>query len=107
MPRAVGFRVEPTAVHYAVVEGTLENPVLLDDGRYGAPAAYDEAEALSWYRQRTRGLLEKHTPSLGAIKFMEAVAGKGRVPRATEAFRKRHRIEGVLLQLLHEARIHT
>lgn len=107
MSKSIGFRVDPTAIHYAVVEGTPEDPVLLDDGRYGAPRTYDEATALSWYRQRTITLLETHKPDKGAIKFMENVAGPGRVPRITESLRRRHRIEGVVLQLLHETRVST
>ena len=107
MSKSIGFRVDPTAIHYAVVEGTPEDPVLLDDGRYPAPKTYDEAKALSWYRQRTINLLETHKPDASAIKFMENVAGRGRAPRITDSLRRRHRIEGVVLQLLDETRVST
>lgn len=101
----MGFRVEPKAVHFAVVGGSVEEPVLVDSGRYAAPKTYDEAEALSWYRSRTKVLIEEHQPERAAIKYMESVAGRGRAPRSTDSTRKRHRIEGVVLQLLDQENI--
>jgi hypothetical protein len=100
--RALGLRVEPAAVHFAIVEGTADAPVLVADDRYAAPKGFQEAEALSWYRSRTRVLLNEHRPDRAAMKYMESVAGRGRPPRSTDSTRRRHRIEGVLLQLLEE-----
>jgi hypothetical protein len=81
--------------------------LLLDDGRYAAPKTYDEGEALSWYRDRTHALLSRHKPDCGGMKFMEPIDGRGKAPRASDSLRKRHRIEGVILQLFHEIRIST
>lgn len=105
MAKAVGFRVEPKAVHFAIVEGEAEEPILVTDDRYAAPRAYDEAEALSWYRARTKVVLEEHQPERAVIKYMESVAGRGRAPKSTESTRRRHRIEGILLQLLDEENV--
>jgi hypothetical protein len=99
--------VEPSAVHYAVVEGSVDEPVLVDSGRYSAPKDFDEAEALTWYRKRTKELLEQFGPGRGAIKYMESIAGAGRAPRSTDSTRRRHRIEGVVLQLLDEVVLTT
>lgn len=98
MAKAIGFRIEPKRVHYAVVEGRPEEPILLENDRIQAPKPYSQAEALSWYRKRVSVLLASFRPTFGAIKFMEPSARA----RASDNIRRRHRIEGVILQLLEE-----
>lgn len=107
MSTSVGFRVEPKRIHFAVLKGNSEDPRLVDEGRFSAPQHYAEAEALTWYRTRTGTLLEKHRPGRAAVKYMESIAGRGRPPRSTDNTRRRHRIEGVLLQVLHERGVGT
>lgn len=42
MVKSIGFRVEPTAIHYAVVTGTKEEPQLLDYDTMSAPKSYSQ-----------------------------------------------------------------
>lgn len=105
---AIGFRIEPAAVHYAIVEGSADAPILVSAERFSAPKSWKEAEALSWYRTRTKLVLGDCQPDKAAIKYMESVAGRGgSSPRWNESAQRRHRIEGVVLQLLHEQGIAT
>lgn len=99
LARAVGFRVEPNSVHWAVTEGTSEAPVLLADDRFAAPATFSEAQALSWYRERVLLLLKQYEPAGAGIKYTEQAARA----RAGDSSRTRSRIEGVILEALHSA----
>lgn len=103
--KAIGFRVETTAVHFAVVEGAAGEPVLVTADRYAAPKGYDEGDALTWYRVRTKTLIEEHRPDRAAIKYMESIGGGGRAPKSNDSTRRRHRIEGVILQLINEHKV--
>ena len=102
MPKAIGFRVEPAAVHWAIV--TLEpgeEPVLEQAETVKAPKDSDEGAALTWFRGRVANLLEQHKPGSAAIKYAEQVAPG----RRGDGARKRARLEGVLLQLCDESRV--
>lgn len=102
MAKAIGFRVEPAAVHWATV--TLEpgkEPILEQAETIKAPKDSEEAAVLTWFRGRVFNLLEQHKPGSAAIKYAEQVAPG----RRGDAGRKRARIEGVLLQLCDESRI--
>lgn len=101
MKRAIGFRVEPRAVHWALVEGTGEEPVLVESATISAAKTHTEPEALSWFRARIKDLILRYEPSAAGIKYTEQIARGGRGDSA----RLRCRIEGVILQLLNEERL--
>jgi hypothetical protein len=94
---SIGFRVEPTCFHWAVVDAGKEQPVLVGDDRAAAPKDYTEAQALSWYRARVLALLNQFKPERAAIRYAETMPGRGN-PTAAH---KRFRIEGVILEAVH------
>jgi hypothetical protein len=98
--KAIGFRVEPKAVHYAVVTSSGVDPVLEEYATIKAPKDHTEGQVLSWFRERILNLLEQHRPAGGAIKYAEQVSRGG-----GDSGRARARLEGVLLQLLDEQKI--
>jgi hypothetical protein len=94
MSRALGVRAEPSAINWAIVEGDQDHPTLLcaDDAR--APATYDEARSLSWYRSLVIQLIDEHDPQVVAVRYPEP---KGRATQG-DTPRRRSRIEGVVLE---------
>ncbi len=50
MARALGFRMEVGTIHWAVVEGPPESPVLIAPGTVSAPKGYDEPQSLTHLR---------------------------------------------------------
>jgi hypothetical protein len=98
MAKAIGFRAEPTTVHWAVVSTSAAGPILEDHGSIGAPKGYEEAAVLTWFRGRTANLINEHGVEAAAIKYTEPIARRG----GADAARARCRLEGVILQLAHE-----
>lgn len=88
--------MEPQAVHWGVVEGKKCDPILITHDRMSAPKIYNEAEALTWYRERVLLLLTEYQPTSAAIRYPEPTArGGGR-----DSSRIRVRIEGVVLEAI-------
>jgi len=95
--KAIGFRVEPKAVHWAVVTESDTAPILIGSGKFSAPKSYDEEpKALSWYRERIRSEVQKHSPDASGVRFPETFGRKG----VTSSDQIRLRIEGVILESL-------
>jgi hypothetical protein len=93
--RAIGFRVEPSSVNWALVEGTSDAPILaVPAEKISAPATYGEPQALAFYRERVRLLLAHHRPQMVAVRYPETF---GRTSMR-EADHKRCRIEGVIVE---------
>jgi len=93
--RAIGFRVEPRLVNWALVEGSSEAPTLaVPPGKLTSPSTFAEPEALSFYRERTLLLLVEHSPDVVAIRFPETFGRQG----VREGDYRRCRIEGVILE---------
>ena len=93
----MGFRVEPKLIHWAVVEGTQEVPIVVAHDKIIAPATADEAAALGTFRERARHLFTTYGPNAVAIRSAEPMArGANR-----DGPRRRSRIEGVLMEASH------
>jgi len=75
------------------VEGRRESPILVATDDASAPAQWEEAKALSWYRDRLLHIIGQYHPANVAVRYQE-IQGKA---NATAA-RKRARIEGVILE---------
>jgi hypothetical protein len=96
MSRALGFRAEAKQLHWAVVEGTRDIPIVVGRDIIAAPISLDEAPSLSWYSSRVKLLVETYEPTVAAIRTAESIArGSNK-----EGPRRRQRIEGVLLQTI-------
>lgn len=101
MARILGYRAEARQFHWAVVEGTRHEPVLVEHDKAAAPVGLDEAAALSWIRERARLLIRAHKPDGAALRSPEPVArGSNK-----EGARRRLRIEGVLLEASDSCRV--
>ncbi|MEH1916884.1 hypothetical protein [Nostoc sp.] len=96
MIKAIGFRVEPQTVNYAVVEGTKQEPILITHDKMSPPNSYDkESDKLVWYRERLFTIIEEYQPQSGAIRLPEPSSfGKSKI----DSLLKRARIEGVILE---------
>jgi hypothetical protein len=92
--RAIGFRVEPTQVHWALVEGTPEAPILVAADKIIPPATYDESRALTFYRERALLLFSQHAPDWVAVRYAETFGRRA----VGEKDNRRCRIEGVLIE---------
>src|SRR6266853_3731708 len=93
MAPCLGIRVEPSCIHWAVVEGRRDLPILIATDDATAPVQWDEAKALSWYRERILHIIGQYHPATVAVRYQEP---KGRA--AGNSGRKRARIEGVVLE---------
>jgi hypothetical protein len=94
--RALGFRAEARQIHWAVVEGTRQMPILVARDNAAAPVNLHEAAALSWYATRVKHIFETYKPAVATIRTAESVAQGSK----KEGARRRLRIEGVLLQTM-------
>src|SRR5882672_11509827 len=96
MDRALGLRAEPKQIHWAILDGTRRNPVVVAHDNAAAPVILDEGPALSWYTNRIKLIVEKYKPGIAMIRTAESIARGGN----KEGPRRRMRIEGVLLQTI-------
>lgn len=92
--RTIGFRVEPTKVHYAVVEGTIHAPILVVADSLPAPKGWEEPAALQWYRSQAARLIDEHAIAVAVVRDSEASSFS-----KTQSLQDRCRIEGVLIEV--------
>jgi hypothetical protein len=96
--RSLGIRAVPTAVHWAVVEGTQSVPVLVASGIATAPKSFQgEAATLAWLRTTVADFLDQYDVASVAVRYPERVA-RG---LNSEAAHRRSRVEGVVLEAAH------
>lgn len=96
----IGFRAEKDKVHFAIVKGTRQSPILVDANKFSAPAAYSLGEALAWYRDRVHALVTQHHPVRGTVRLSETFLARKPTPTSLDSMFARARIEGVLLEAL-------
>jgi hypothetical protein len=94
---AIGFRAEPSALNWAVVDGTQHQPRLLGADLLKAPISFEEAAALQWFRDQTVHLYERFGPQIAAVRYAENVMGRSNQASGN----RRCRVEGVLLEVSH------
>jgi len=98
---AIGFRIEPSAINWAIVEGSLEVPVLVAADKSVAPTSYDEAAALAWFRDKVRQLIQTYSPGIAAVRFPETFMRSA----AQSSMYKRCRVEGTVIEAAHSCGI--
>jgi hypothetical protein len=91
---ALGLRIEPHRLHWAIVSGSADAPVLEAHDHAIAPVAYSEARKLAWYRDRVSHIIQQFTPVIAAVRYAE-VFGRTRVRESDSV---RARIEGVVME---------
>ena len=94
--RAIGFRVEPKAVHFAVLDIDAKKKVIVDSGSFHPPKTYTEPECLKWYRARIIQEVAKYKPTHSGVRYPEVFGRRG----ITNSDYRRLRIEGVILEAL-------
>ena len=92
--KVLGVRASPHTVHWAVVHGTKEVPLLEDHDKAEAPASFTEPQALAWYRTRFLLLIDTHRPTAVSVRYPEPVGRGGNKDSA----RQRSRVEGVIVE---------
>lgn len=91
---SLGIRAETSAVNWAVVTGSTDEPVLVATETASAPVSYDEAGALGWFRNALAQLIETYSPEVVAIRSPETVRG----PSLQTSMHRRCRVEGVIME---------
>lgn len=97
--RVIGFRAEKDVIRWAVVDGTSDNPTLIENGKITAPKDYAEATALNLFRTQIQTLIRRQQPKLAALRMSETYLTNKPAPNAFASMLQRARIEGVLLEL--------
>jgi hypothetical protein len=100
--KSLGFRAGAHEINWAVVEH-LDNgqPAVVAEATWKAPKTYNEAQSLSWYREKVLSLVDQHKPDSAGIRYPEPYGPKGKIIPANA----RARIEGVILQSLNSQRV--
>jgi len=91
---AIGFRVEPSKFHWAVVTGTKDAPIFVAADTFDHPVGESEAEALSSCRRETKDICDCHAPKHAWIRAAE------RAPGNRTLLMRRCRGEGVIMATL-------
>lgn len=93
--RAVGFRAATNELFWAVVEGTIDEPVLIDSGRIKRPRTMPtDGDALAWFVGEIGRLVREYQPQRSAVRTPEPVG------RAAHKMFPRVRLEGAVIATL-------
>lgn len=95
----MGFRAEKDTVQWALVSGTLGQPVLLAHDCLRVPDNFSESDALRWFRAELQFLLGGHRPHAIAVRLLECNLTSFPTPKGLSLIYKRARIEGILLEV--------
>jgi hypothetical protein len=92
--RAIGFRVEPSKVHWAVADGPKDAPRIEARDVLASPATFKGADRLAWYAREVTDLCNRFSPKPQAawVRLPETVGMQKRKPMQERAW-----IEGVII----------
>jgi hypothetical protein len=94
--KAIGFRAEPSALNWAVVQGCKNEPILLGYGKEEPSATFDEPAALKWFRDKVQNIVQSYLPDIAAIRFPETFQ-----PHVKHVLLgQRCRVEGVVIEVV-------
>jgi hypothetical protein len=96
---ALGIRAEPSALHWALVEGTCDQPILSACETIQSPKTFDEPASLAWLRKQILALIEDHAVTVVGLRMTEPTARGA----ARESARRRARMEGVIIEAAESA----
>lgn len=94
--RAIGFRVSPTEIYYAIVENGDDTYEFISISSLKIPVAIDEPKKLSFIRNTISTMLSQYDIEYAGIKLIEGNARSS----VNNALIFRFNIEGVLKELL-------
>lgn len=90
--RAMGIRVEPKCIHYAIVDGSKTEPRVETIDALTAAKTFSAGQALAWYAKELAALCSRHLPAFVWVREAESMA---KVKR--DHIAQRARIEGVVI----------
>ncbi len=96
---ALGIRAEPVALHWAVVEGVPDRPVLRASGSVSCPKAFNEPAVLAWLRKQILALVDEYDIGVVGLRLIEPIARGA----ARESARQRARMEGIIMEAAESA----
>ncbi len=70
----LGLRCSNSDYAYAVLDGNVKQPVLLEEQLVVYPTDYEKPKLLRWFYQEIQGILTKHRINKVVIKGAEAMA---------------------------------
>lgn len=74
----LGIRCSTKDFNFSVINGTQDNPNLIDSGTTKFPTGQNDADKLNWFYQEIGGLIKKHAIGGIGIKGVEPMAMKGK-----------------------------
>lgn len=92
---SIGIRCSAGEVFYAITDGTIETPRLIEKNKLKAPAAYTLPSVLAWYREQFLLICEEYKIKAVCIKVTEPLA-RLQGGASKEGFAIRCNIEGVI-----------
>ena len=96
---ALGIRAEPTALHWAVVEGAPDQPILRACETVQCPRAFQEPAILAWLRKQIMALMDEHSIHVVGLRMSEPIArGAGR-----DSVKRRTRMEAIVMEATESA----
>lgn len=101
--KAIGFRAEPSALNWAVVDNSTTPPTVIDVDVLTAPTVYDEPAALKWFRDNVNLLIDTYMPQVAAVRSPETHI---RFPQLATLY-QRSRLEGVIVESAHSRGINV
>lgn len=94
----IGFRVTTKEIFYAIIDGSIDNPEVITTAKMRFPASLNLPQALSWYRENIKSLLNEFKVEACGIKASEPIS-RSLGAAAKEGATKRANIEGVLMEV--------
>jgi len=93
----LGIRCFPDKIAFVVLEGTKQNPKVLESDVRKFPKDLSRAGFLNWASKEVRGILQRRKVKRSGFKEIENTA------KLNRALVKRAEVEGVLQAVLYEA----
>ncbi len=97
--KVMGFRAEKDAVHWAVLTGTVQAPVVLAHAKFEPVPAPSESIWLAELRNGLLNLLEIHAPQRIGLHLITAHAERPSTAKAFGNLLRRARAEGIVMEI--------
>lgn len=95
--RSIGIRAENGSVQWAVVEGTVDEPVLVEDDKFSPPKTYEIGDAAVWVQNRIGDIVDRLSPDVANIRVAETFLQKKPNPTQQNGILFRARFEGMAI----------
>lgn len=89
--KTIGFRCWNNKFSYVIIEGTQDNPNIIEENHIKLPQSDNRAEQLAWFRKEIKELIDINDFEIAVFKATEPVSRKKDLQRAE--------LEGVLQEI--------